>query len=302
MTQPSPPGGSQHEPGNVQPPPGYPQPPAGTAGFPGGHVQPPAAYVPPAAGYQPPAAGYPPPAAGYQQPPAGYQQPQAGNPAWTAGTRRTGVLRQLGWASVPVWSIGFLAFAPFLWLAVTRRRGRDWAVFAGYLLAVVLEVVVVSVAGSKDPGQALAGGFVLVLMGGAALHAAVAFGRGRRRARPVPATVRERDRQAVAMARGRMERRREAREIARKNPVLARELRIGRPDLARDYDDGGLVDMNHVPAEILQSQLGLSAAEAAAVVAARSRLGSFSSANEVTTYASLAPDRLDDLGDWMIFS
>ena len=275
--------------GYPQPPGGYPQPRGGNPWYPGGYAQPPGGYVPPAAGYPPPAAGYAPPA-GYQQPPAGYPQPVAGYAAAQASQRRAGVLRQLAWASVPVWSLGLLAFAPFLSLALTRRRGRDWAVFAGYLLAVVLEVVVLSVAGHKDPGQALAGGLVLVLMGGAAVHAAVAFGRDRR------------DRQALAMARGRMERRREAREIAQKNPVLARELRIGRPDLARDYDDGGLVDMNQVPAQILHSQLGLSAAEAAAVVAARARLGSFSSANEVTTYASLAPDRLDALSDWMIFS
>src|SRR6266700_4115871 len=59
----------------------------------------------------------------------------------------------------------------------------------------------------------------------------------------------------LAFARSR--RRSQARQIARANRVLARELRIGRPDLPREYDDGGLVDVNHVPGDILTSCLGL---------------------------------------------
>ena len=50
--------------------------------------------------------------------------------------------------------------------------------------------------------------------------------------------------------------RREARRLQQDNPVLAQELKIGRPDLPRGYDDGGLVDVNHVPAAILASHLG----------------------------------------------
>jgi hypothetical protein len=45
-----------------------------------------------------------------------------------------------------------------------------------------------------------------------------------------------------------MHRRRQARELAKRNPVLARDLNIGRPDVPHDYNDGGLVDVNQVPA------------------------------------------------------
>jgi hypothetical protein len=34
-------------------------------------------------------------------------------------------------------SFGLLAFLPFLWLALIRRRARDWLVFAAYLAAAV---------------------------------------------------------------------------------------------------------------------------------------------------------------------
>jgi hypothetical protein len=270
MTQSSPPGGGQAEPGA--------QPSAANAQFPQGM-------------------------AGKMPWPAGTVL-ASGASASSVAPRDRGKtrLRQLGWAAVPVCSVGFLAFAPSLRLAIARRRQRDWAVFGGYLLAVVAEIVAVSIAGNKGPGETWAGGYVLLLMGVAAVHAAFAFGGDPApAARPLPGTPDQRNQAALATARSRMEHRHEAREIASKNPVLARELRIGRPDLPRDYDDGGLVDVNQVPGEILQSQLGLSPAEAAAVVAARGKIGSFSSVNEVTAYAQLPPDRLDDVGDWMIF-
>lgn len=257
------------------------------------------------------------PQPGRGQPPGTVGQPQAwaaqpsgtaGQPqAWAESASGAGRLRRFAWASVPVWSLGLLAFVPFLRLAVVRRGRKDWAVFAGYLTAVVIEIVMLSVAGNGS-GQnsgvsTAAGGLVILLMGAGAVHSYAAFGKQRPRASASrDATSEQLNREALATARGRMERRREAREIARKNPVLCRELRIGRPDLAREYDDGGLVDVNQVPGEILQSQLGLSAGETAAVLAARTKLGSFTSADEVSTYAQLAPDRLDAIRDWMIFS
>jgi hypothetical protein len=42
-----------------------------------------------------------------------------------------------------------------------------------------------------------------------------------------------------------------ARQIVSQNPELARELMIGRPDLPRTYDDGGLIDANYAPVEVL---------------------------------------------------
>jgi hypothetical protein len=117
MTQSGSPGGSQPQPGIAQS--------AGTAG------------PPSAAGGQRLTPGAGPYGAGAQPVPA-----SARPPADAGGTRR---LRRLAWASVPVWSIGFLAFVPFLRLAVARRSGKDWAVFACYLAAVVLEIVALSV-------------------------------------------------------------------------------------------------------------------------------------------------------------
>jgi DNA uptake protein ComE-like DNA-binding protein len=218
------------------------------------------------------------------------------------GGRWRGRVRQLAWASVPVWSLGALAFAPFLRLAFARRKAKDWGVFAAYLAAVVVEIVLVSVTGSEDAGSAAAGGVAIALMGLAAVHAFIAF-------RPATDVLADAVRlspsqpsqQALAMAQARMQRRKEARELAQANPVLARELRIGRPDLPRQYDDGGLVDVNHVPAEILTSVLELTPQEATAVATARTQLGRFTSPEELSAYAQLAPDRVDALRDLLWF-
>jgi hypothetical protein len=91
-----------------------------------------------------------------------------------------------------------------------------------------------------------------------------------------------------------------ARRLQQDNPVLAQELKIGRPDLPRGYDDGGLVDVNYVPAAILASHLGLTPAEVTAVITARDKLGRFSSIDELSAYADLPPGRLDGLRDWLL--
>ena len=80
------------------------------------------------------------------------------------------------------------------------------------------------------------------------------------------------------------QRRQEARAIAARDLNLARELRIGRPDLPRQFDDGGLVDLNHVPVHVIVQVLGLAEAEAAQVIETRDRIGGFLSAEEVIAH------------------
>jgi len=221
------------------------------------------------------------------------------------GTRAGGsVLRPILWASVPIWSIGFLSFVPFLAYAVIQRRAKDWAVFAAYLAATVAMIVALAAVNSNSGASAGVGGFIVALAGCAAVHAAIVF-RPSRGLSPLgtsmPLSPRQRNRQAVAQAQGRIERRKDARHLVTTNPSLARDLRIGRPDLPREYDDGGLVDVNHVPAAVLAAPLGLSAAEVSDVLAARDKLGRFASADELCAYTSLTPDRVDELRDFMVF-
>lgn len=227
----------------------------------------------------------------------------SGTPASQAPGKRTGrVLRQIWWTSVPIWSMGLLSFVPFLAFAVIHRRSRDWAVFAGYLAATVALVIAVSLVDvNSDAGTTGVGVFGIALAVCAAIHAGILFRPGR--AEPaLAAAARRRNQEAVQGARSRIERRNDARRIVQDSPALARELRIGRPDLPRKYNDGGLVDVNHVPATVLAAQLGLTQQEVTNVIAARDKLGGFSSADELRGRAGLSPGRVDELRDLIIFS
>jgi hypothetical protein len=53
------------------------------------------------------------------------------------------------------------------------------------------------------------------------------------------------------------------------DPLLARDLKIGRPDPPRTYDDGGLVDLNSAPAPVIAGVCAIDQATAADIAAAR---------------------------------
>lgn len=202
-----------------------------------------------------------------------------------------GRLRRWWWMSVPVWSFGLLAWVPFFRRAIATRQRGDWLLTAGYLAASVLEAVLLS-----WPDSDAGGFFAIALMAGACVHSAVLYRR--------PATARalpDRNAEAVVEATRAEKRRAEARRIVQSDPVLARDLRIGRPDLPRAYDDGGVVDANHVSAEVLARALGWSVAEAETIVDARDRVGGFGSLAELTTYAVIDPHRVDTVADLLVF-
>lgn len=229
---------------------------------------------------------------------SGHGDPQA------LGRRRRRELRRWLWASVPLWSLGLLSSVPFAARARSTRRRRDRAVAAGYLAATAITLAL-SVAGgiSTKPGAppdgtgTLAGALFLTLMIAGALHTSIAF----RHPKPARGPADPSNTAAVAAARATALRRVQARRIAETDPTLARDLGIGRPDVRRDYDDGGLVDVNRVPAEVLRRALDWTRDEAQAVVAARDEIGGFGSAAEITAYAAIDPARVDMVADLLLF-
>ncbi|GAB1690807.1 hypothetical protein KRM28CT15_26100 [Krasilnikovia sp. M28-CT-15] len=107
---------------------------------------------------------------------------------------------------------------------------------------------------------------------------------------------------AVAAAQWRMQRRKEAQDLAVQNPALAIELGIGRPDRPdRQYMDGGLVDINHAPVEWLVRDLELTSAQAAEIVAVREQSGGFTTPDEIIIRClSITPDRFAVIRDRLI--
>jgi hypothetical protein len=197
------------------------------------------------------------------------------------------------WALIPVLSFGLLAFLPSAHAAVKVQQRRMWVIAAAY--AVVSLVVFGPLGAASNTGDAgaslfTAAWFLLILV--ATAHAFRL--RGRVFSPPALQPV-------MTAALEARERREQARAIVDRDPALARELRIGRPDLPRQFDDGGLVDVNHVPAQALVDQLGLTPAEAARVVEQRDRLGAYYTPEEVGAFAEVTEATVDVLRERLLF-
>lgn len=95
-------------------------------------------------------------------------------------------------------------------------------------------------------------------------------------------------------------RRDEARALAQSDPVLAYDLRIGRPDLPRQYDDGGLIDLNSAPAHAIATACSIEASLAGRIVEARQELGSFSSLDEVFVFAEVEQSAAARIRDYAL--
>jgi hypothetical protein len=203
------------------------------------------------------------------------------------------------WALVPVLSLGQLAPIPIIHAAIKLRTWTLRAASALYTAAtIVLWSATTTVTSgpaepAEQPDSPIWTFFLLLgLMVVPTAHALVVRGRVFETKSQQPALV------AALQAR---QRREEAKAIAARDVDLARELRIGRPDLPRQFDDGGLVDLNHVPAPVIIQLLGLSEAEAAQVIEARDRIGGFLSAEEVIAHSDLSPPRIDAIRERLVF-
>jgi hypothetical protein len=118
-------------------------------------------------------------------------------------------------------------------------------------------------------------------------------------------TTRERDKltrdPVVRSAIRQRERRRLAREILTDDRALAKTLHIGRPDLHPDFDDGGLIDVNHAPGSTLAALPGVDAAMAERIVSARERLDGLRSPADLVVEANVPNEVVDALTERLVF-
>jgi len=133
---------------------------------------------------------------------------------------------------------------------------------------------------------------------GGTAHAAVLQEAVRASDRKPPAPVDP----ALAEAQVRAGKRAQARALVTSKPGLAAELLIGRPDLDRRYDDGGLVDVNNVSVATLAAELALPSELADQIVATRDRIGGFSCADELIVYCEgMTTARLNMIRERLLF-
>jgi uncharacterized RDD family membrane protein YckC len=108
-------------------------------------------------------------------------------------------------------------------------------------------------------------------------------------------------RTAISESKNRIRMRDKARRIAKRNPRLADELGIGRPDLRRNFNDGGLIDVNHVPEPYLLHLPGVDQDLASRIVGHRQSVGGFHTAGDLEVTLDVKPGTLDEARDLMIF-
>lgn len=215
--------------------------------------------------------------------------------------------QHLLWALSPVYTLGLVTFIPALHGAIVLRRFRLW-LWAGALIAGDILSFFLTSSTDTDPdgsttlGQDVGFGLAVLLATLATIHAfrirdEVFAGSGD--ADRVAALPIGRDPTVVASLAA-QQRRRECAALAGADPGLARDLRLGRPDLVRDFDDGGLVDVNHVPEAHLVSSLGLTPAQARSIIEVREAIGGFKSFAEISGFTEVTPSVLDSNQDRII--
>jgi DNA uptake protein ComE-like DNA-binding protein len=233
-----------------------------------------------------------------QPPPATPEAARAGRREGGRAGRHGSAPASFAWAFAPLYTIGIGTWAVFLYAAIRRR---SWSLGgAAGLYAVLLAVFVVAETPSRPAPAASAIGalaWLVCAVGGAAHALAVR----RRVFFPFVDPAGQALERAAAQVLERRKLRERARAVVAKDPKLARELGIGRPDLRRDYDDGGLVDVNHAPAAALETLPGMTAGLAAKAVALRAERGAYVSADDLCTALDMSPDTVSDLADRTIY-
>ncbi|MFC4052458.1 BTAD domain-containing putative transcriptional regulator [Actinomadura syzygii] len=194
------------------------------------------------------------------------------------GRRRYPWAVRCGLMLAPLLSFGTLTWAEVAYFAA-RRRSRTLGIMSvGYL---VMTVVFFYGTAATDPEATgwwdvpmLFSVFVTTL--GGSVHVALITSE--------PSSPDGRDEPGSALDVPLIERRvrrDQARSLVAHHPAVARELRIGRPDLTRTFDDGGLVDVNAAPEHVLAALPGLDPYHAKLIVLARTAHGPLASVDDL---------------------
>ncbi|WP_067489047.1 ComEA family DNA-binding protein [Actinomadura hibisca] len=199
------------------------------------------------------------------------------------------------WAFVPFLTLGLGTPFSFLYAAVRRGSWNLGATAAGYGGALTMVFMLLNM---PDPVLAMLGGLMMTTLWIAGTVHAFAV---RPSAFPRAPVMNQGNRHAIRVARYRRTLREEARQLVAEDPALAHELRIGRPDLPGAFDDGGLIDVNHAPPQVLSTLPGMTPDLVERIGRRRREHGGFISAEELAVDVDLPPDRLPKIAEYAVF-
>ena len=200
--------------------------------------------------------------------------------------------------TVVLLSFGMLAWLVMLFYAIRRRSGPLAVATVAYLAAAVFFPIGMELSDIDGPPTFLDGLAIIGLgaawVGGVGhlilLNRRVSEALRGRPAVPVPQVVDDR-----------RVRREQARYLLYHYPAARQQLHIGRPDLPRTFDDGGLVDINAVGEQVLAGLPGMTAAQARQMAMDRWLRGPFGSMEDLAARCLLPPTLTDSLRDLLVF-
>ncbi|WP_204163925.1 DUF2510 domain-containing protein [Nocardioides solisilvae] len=221
----------------------------------------------------PPSYGAPPPPS-YRPPPPPVESPASGSGRW--------------YILVPLLTMGLFAAVPFFHAASRLGRPDLRRIGAGVAATSLLGAALIILSPEDATGSPT--GFLsdvggVLLLGVMVVSTVLLVGLRRAVYRPggVQPTLSP-NVQAKGTVLEARRKRAEARRLAERDPLMARELGIGQPQSRHVYDDGGLLDLNTATQEQLQSICDLPADVAAGVVLARETLGRFTQVEDAVLY------------------
>ena len=196
--------------------------------------------------------------------------------------------------------VGFFTWAVFLTLGRSAQR-RAWLVWSAVYAALMVAFCALEAASGSSVTDLAASiapiPFAFAWFGGI-VHLAVISKDATRRIQQVR---RLSDGTPVLIAaRERIKEREEGRRLAAKDPVLAREVGVGRPDLP-GTQDFGLVDVNHAAPGALCKLPGITPQIAEYIEQTRQSVGHFTSAEDLCVTLNLPPDLIDNLREHAVF-
>ncbi|XVQ13564.1 ComEA family DNA-binding protein [Spirillospora sp. CA-255316] len=202
------------------------------------------------------------------------------------------------WAALPFLTLGYATPFTFAVAALWRRSVHLAVASAIYVAVFVLMLTLLPGIDKEPDGTQGAVGVLTFLL--AVVGCGHAFAIRRKVFDPHGLSGVDNE-AAIEAVRRQRALRQKARELAAGDPGLAKELRIGRPDLPRQYNDGGLVDVNHAPAEALTLLPGVTPEMAVRIERVRAETGGFMSAEELSALAGLPAALTAEVADYAVF-
>ncbi|WP_406078218.1 BTAD domain-containing putative transcriptional regulator [Micromonospora sp. NBC_00858] len=199
---------------------------------------------------------------------------------------------------LPLLSFGTGTWLVMLAYAVRRRSRRLGLAAVGYLITASLLVYMIAtddLETEDSAAEAFLGLGVIGLCWVVGAAHVVLLNRwvwGRVTGRPLVAQARDEERRV---------RRQQARNLLHRYPSARQEFAIGRPDLARAFDDGGLIDVNAVPDHVLATLPGLTDAQRRQVAMDRWVRGPYASMEELAARCPLPLAVTDALRSVLLF-